>query len=202
MRSFIPEGSQIDSRWYSAWGEQFGIPELAGDMANNPRIADRMTLSVFESMKIDVRSRFGEDEIVPVAQFIDDRNRLTNLCGLVMHGELIRTQVCRTEFEALCKVFSVEDLQIAACLPELHGGRSEFGFEINKLPELVLRSGKACIQAWKTGLSEQMALRLQLLETEEETQPEDFQQVSAELSSAIVLAVSRKLCGVSFAAAA
>ena len=199
MRPFLPEGSQIDPRWYSDWGEQFGVPELAGEMARNPRMADRMAYSVFDRMQIDTRASFSEDEIVPVAQYIDDRERLVTLCGLVLNGELIRSQVSRSGFETLLKSFSADDLKIAASLPHLHDSKSIFGIDINRLPALVSRAGEACVATWINGLSEQMQLRLRLLQSEAEQG--DGQTQKSKRSTDIVRAVSRRLCGLPEAAA-
>jgi len=193
MDTFIPDVEQIDAFWLQKWGETFGSPDLALSMFKNDRIRDRVYKQMLETSELDITAKFQPAEIVALNVFITKRERLKKVCGLVVHGKLIREKIGKSDFEFLSKTFDFDDLKLAMSLRDLHPDGEEFEVDFSRLAEMVKRSGETCVDRWREQQSDQMKLRLMLTE-DLSSQPElPHLHVSDEHISEIVGAVGMRL---------
>jgi len=190
MGQFLPSRDMINPRWFDRWGETFGSAELSRYMMLNERIFDRCRDRMLTAFGIDLRADISQEDIWAAQAYGEDHRRLARICGMVIHGEFLRTCVSRTDFEAISNVFTNDDLRIAVSLPHLHPPRSEFSADISKIETLIERCGKACIHAWKSGLGEEAGMRVYLMESDEELEDEITHTIDVQQANSIVTAVS------------
>jgi len=190
MPGFLPSRDMINPRWFDRWGETFGTAELSRYMMANERIFERCRDRMLTAFGIDLRADLSQEDIWAVQAYGEDHKRLARICGMVIHGEFLRTCVSKTDFEAISNVFTTEDLRIAVSLHHLHPPRSGFSADISKIETLIDRCGKACVHAWKSGLGEEAGMRVYLMEADEELEDEITHTIDAQQATSIITAVS------------
>lgn len=190
MTQFLPKRDEINPIWIAKWGESFGSAELAHQLASNDRIFDRLLIRMLEAFGIDTDAEIKPEDAWAATAYGADRERLSRICGMVIHGHYLKTCITRESFEVISSVFSVEDMKIAVSLHHLHPDRSNFSADPENIEKLIVRCGKACIHAWKSGLEEQIGMRVYLMEKDEEREEEIHSTVSTDLARKIVTAVS------------
>ncbi|MEO0327126.1 MAG: hypothetical protein AAF217_00870 [Pseudomonadota bacterium] len=193
MNPFLPSFGQVNRHWVQAWGESLGDTELAEKLVSNRRLADRAFNRMLNSFDMDLRATFPQDQIIAATAYAEDREKLVQLCGLTLQGKLLKSQVTKSDFDLIRKLFSIEDLRIAVSLSEFHQTETSFGSDIARLPELVARSGRACVGAWKSALSEQMSMRIQLMDDPNNTDEIIGQSVPVGSACNLVEAVSHHM---------
>ena len=193
MNRFLPERSDINPRWFHAWGESFGSSSLAIDMSNNDRIFARVRDRMFQAMGIDINAPLNEYDVLVAHAYATDKVRLARLCGMVFHGELLRNRISKSDFETISKIFDIDDLKLMASLRDLHAEDQTFQADMSKLSMLIERTGAACISSWKAGLDEQMGMRIHLMEADDEIEPEENTIVGTDIAKHIIMAVSQAL---------
>ncbi len=193
MSKFLPSRDEINQSWFERWGETFDAPQLALQMMSNDRLFDALRNRMFSSFGIDPNANMRPDDVVSAQAYGFDRERLARICGMVIHGEFLRTRISKSDFERISEVFSVEDLKIAVSLNHLHPEQSDFTADMSKIETLIVRCGKACIHSWKASLDEQIGMRVYLMETNEEREEEISNTISNAKARDIVVAVSTAL---------
>ena len=193
MNSFLPSRDEINQRWFERWGATFGSPELAYHMISNDRIYEAARKRMFESFGMDLDADIKPEDVTATQVYSSDRIRLARLCGMVIHGNFLRTRISKSDFEIISEVFSLEDLKIAVSLANLHPKQSEFEADMVRISTLIDRCGKACIHSWKAGLDEQIGMRVYLMETDEEQEEEVTHTIENTFAREIVIAVSNAL---------
>ncbi len=193
MNNYLPDRDEINPRWFERWGETFASPELALQMMANNRIFEAIRNRMFMAFGVDIKADMKPEDITSARIYGAERDRLARICGMVIHGDFLRTRISKSDFEMIANAFSVEDLKIAVSLVNLHPRQSEFTADMNKIETLIERCGKACIHSWKTSLDEQIGMRVYLMETNEEQEEEVTHTIEVNLARAIVIAVSTAL---------
>lgn len=164
MNSYIPSIDQIQPHWFEKWGATFGSTDLGAEMISNPRIRERAYQQMLDRSDIDQTAVLSEVELACIHAFTEKRDRLQKLCGLVVHGRCIRESVTKQSFDLISKQFGLDDLKLAMGLRDMHPDIGDFEIELARLGEMVTRSGLACIQQWRSSQSEQVQLRLALVD--------------------------------------
>jgi len=190
MNKFLPSRDEINPNWFERWGETFEAPQLALQMMSNDRLFVSMRGRMFTAFGIDPNAKIKPEDIASAQTYGIDRDRLARICGMVMHGDFLRTRTSKPEFEIISQAFSIEDLKIAVSLNHLHPKQSEFAADMDKIETLIVRCGKACIHSWKTSLDEQIGMRVYLMETNEEQEEEVTHTIESAKAREIVIAVS------------
>lgn len=190
MNKFLPGRDEINPSWFERWGETFDAPQLALQMMSNDRLSDAIRNRMFLSFGIDPNANMKQEDIVCAQAYGMDTDRLARICGMVIHGDFLRTRTSRSEFEIISQVFSLEDLKIAVSLNHLHPKQSDFTADMEQIETLIVRCGKACIHSWKTSLDEQIGMRIYLMETNEEREEEISHTIDSAMAREIVIAVS------------
>jgi len=190
MNKFLPSRDEINPNWFERWGETFEAPQLALQMMSNDRLFVSMRGRMFTAFGIDPNAKIKPEDIASAQTYGIDRDRLARICGMVMHGDFLRTRTSKSEFEIISQAFSIEDLKIAVSLNHLHPKQSEFAADMDKIETLIVRCGKACIHSWKTSLDEQIGMRVYLMETNEEQEEEVTHTIESAKAREIVIAVS------------
>ncbi len=193
MNKFLPSRDEINPSWFERWGETFDAPQLALQMMSNDRLFEAMRNRMFSTFGIDPNVNIKPEDIVSAQAYGIDRDRLARICGMVIHGDFLRTRTSRSDFEIISQVFSIEDLKIAVSLNHLHPKQSDFTPDMEKIETLIVRCGKACIHSWKTSLDEQIGMRVYLMETNEEQEEEISYTIESAMARDIVIAVSTAL---------
>lgn len=190
MARYLPNRDEINPRWFDKWGDTFGSPDLALQMVQNDRIFERMRNRMLEAFGIDLTADLSQEDIWAAQAYGADRERLARICGMIIHGEFLRTCVSKDDFNAIASVFSVEDLKMAVSLNHLHPKQSEFTTDASKITTLIDRAGKACIHSWKSGLSEEIGMRVYLMESDPELEEDVKNSIDISLANTIITAVS------------
>jgi hypothetical protein len=190
MSRFLPKRDEVNPEWFQRWGETFGAPDLALEMMANERVFEASRDRMLTAFGIDLNADLKPEDVMASSAYGNDRDRLSRICGMVMHGNFLRTRTSNSDFQILSGVFPVEDLKIAISLHHLHPQESEFKADMDMISTLIERSGKACIHSWKTTLDEQAGMRIYVMETNEEKEEEIMHSVDAVSARAIVNAVS------------
>jgi len=193
MSNFLPNRDEINPRWFERWGETFGSPQLALELIHNDRLFEATRNRMFATFGIDLMANIKPEDETAAKAYGADRERLTRICGMIIHGDFLRTCVSKSDFEIISEVFSLEDLKIAVSLNHLHPEQSEFTADMTKIATLIERCGKACVHSWKAGLDEQIGMRIYLMETDEEQEEEISHTIESKLARNIVIAVSMAL---------
>ena len=190
MGYYLPTRDEINSSWFERWGETFGSPALATKVLSNDRTSQIAQERMFTALGIDTKADIKPEDINAAQAYGADKKRLAHMCGMVIHGEFLRTCISKSDFEILSSVFTIEDLKTAISLSHLHQKQSDFTADMAKIEMLIEHSGKACISSWKTSLDEQIGMRIYLMETNEEQEEEFAHTIESSLARAIVIAVS------------
>ncbi len=190
MTQFLPNRDEINPRWFSRWGETFGSAELALQMTGNDRIFERMRGRMLEAFGINLKAELKQEDVWAAQAYGTDRNRLARICGMVIHGEFLRTCISKEDFNTIANVFSLEDLKTAVSLNHLHPKQSDFTTDASKIATLIERSGKSCIHAWKSSLEEEIGMRVYLMESDGELEEEITNSIDVGLANSIITAVS------------
>lgn len=190
MEKFLPNRDEINPSWFERWGEAFDAPQLALQMMSNDRLFSSLRNRMFTAFGIDLNASMKPEDIVSAQAYGDDKDRLARICGMVIHGDFLRTRISKADFERISQVFSIEDLKIAVSLNHLHPKQSHFTADMDKIETLIVRCGKACIHSWKTSLDEQIGMRVYLMETNEEREEEISNTIESAMAREIVIAVS------------
>lgn len=190
MEKFLPNRDEINPSWFERWGEAFDAPQLALQMMSNDRLFSSLRNRMFTAFGIDLNASMKPEDIVSAQAYGDDKDRLARICGMVIHGDFLRTRISKADFERISEVFSIEDLKIAVSLNHLHPKQSHFTADMDKIETLIVRCGKACIHSWKTSLDEQIGMRVYLMETNEEREEEISNTIESAMAREIVIAVS------------
>ncbi len=193
MGKYLPYRDEINPSWFERWGETFDSPELALQMMSNDRIFQATRNRMFEAFGMDIKAEIKPEDIASAQAYGAEKDRLARICGMVIHGDFLRTRISKSDFNMIADVFAVEDLKIAISLGALHPKQSEFTADMAKIETLIERSGKACIHSWKTSLDEQIGMRIYLMETNEEQEEEITHTIESSTARAIVIAVSTAL---------
>ena len=193
MAHYLPELEKIDTEWFELWGNTFGAPELVSAMLSNVRVRDRVARQMLHKSEVDLNASFSDVEQKVLRVFENDRNRLSLICGLVVHGRIIRGQVRKAGITALAKKFDWDDLRITASLRELHNDSQRFDIDLSRLDELVLRAGKMCLTQWRAGLNRQMQLRVDLMDRPHIEDVDSSLEIGIDYASAVVNAVCLRL---------
>lgn len=193
MNKFLPSRDEINPSWFERWGETFDAPQLALQMMSNDRLFASVSNRMFTAFGIDTNANIKSEDIISAQAYGIDRERLARICGMVIHGDFLRTRTSREEFEIISEVFSIEDLKIAVSLKHLHPEQSDFTADLAKIETLIVRCGIACIHSWKTSLDEQIGMRVYLMETNEEREEEISYTIASAQAREIVIAVSTAL---------
>lgn len=164
MSRFVPSIDHVDPEWFKRWGATFGSPELALEMFQNERLRDRTYEQMLAHSDVEADIEFSDVELACLHSFINVRERLERVCGLVMFGRHIRDSVSRTQFEKMSKLFSVDDLKLVIELRDFHPEADAFSVDLSRLQEMVSRAGEACLAIWREHQSEQLQLRLALID--------------------------------------
>lgn len=165
MNNFVPALEQVNPRCIEEWGGSFGSPQLAIDLIQNPRVRERAYRQMLDQGDLVSDAVFSDVELACLSSFVNDKARLTKLCGLVYHGEHIRGCISKNEFDLITRQYGFDDLKLAISMRELHpsvGG--DFDVELSRLGEMVSRSGQACLDCWRAHQSKQVQLRLSLVD--------------------------------------
>lgn len=190
MMKFLPNRDEINPKWFERWGETFGAPDLALHMMSNDRTFEATRNRMFQTFGINLNAEIKPEDINSAQAYGLDKDRLARICGMVIHGDFLRTRISKSDFEIISQVFSLEDLKIAVSLNHLHPQQSEFTADMSKIATLIERCGKACIHSWKTSLDEQIGMRVYLMETDEEQEEEITHIIEGAQARSIVIAVS------------
>ncbi len=190
MNKFLPNRDEINPSWFERWGETFDAPELALMMISNDRVFNTARTRMFEAFGINTNADIKPEDVITGEIYGTQRERLIRICGMVIHGDFLRTRISKSDFEMIAEAFSVDDLKIAVSLGHLHPKQSEFTADMSKIETLIDHCGKACLHSWKTGLDEQIGMRIYLMETTEEQEEEITHSIDAASARAIVIAVS------------
>lgn len=190
MNNYLPNRDEINPNWFERWGETFDSPELAMEMMSNDRIFKAARNRMFEAFGMDVHAKIKPEDVKSAEAYGAQKERLARICGMVIHGDFLRTRISKSDFEMIANAFSVEDLRIAVSLGHLHPKQSEFAADMSKIETLIERSGKACIHSWKASLDEQIGMRIYLMETTEEQEEEITHTIDTAVARSIVIAVS------------
>lgn len=190
MNTFLPNRDEINPSWYERWGEKFDSPQLAMQMMHNDRIFTAASNRMFEAFGIQLNAELKPEDIMSAQAYGSQRERLARICGMVIHGDFLRTRISKSDFEIIATAFSLEDLKIAVSLSHLHGKQSNFEADMSKLETLIDHTGKACIHSWKTSLDEQIGMRIYLMETHQEQEEEITHTIETSIARNIVIAVS------------
>lgn len=193
MNQFLPSRDEINPSWFERWGETFDAPQLALQMMSNDRLFASMRSRMFTAFGIDPNAEIKPEDTASAQAYGLDRERLARICGMVIHGDFLRTRTSRSDFQIISEVFSIEDLKIAVSLNHLHPKQSDFAADMTKIETLIVRCGKACIHSWKISLDEQIGMRVYLMETNEEQEEEISHTIESALARDIVIAVSTAL---------
>ena len=193
MNKFLPNRDEINPNWFERWGETFEAPQLALQMMSNDRIFVSMRKRMFTAFGIDPNANIKSQDIVSAQAYGIDRDRLARICGMVIHGDFLRTRTSKSDFDIISQAFSIEDLKIAVSLDHLHPKQSDFTADMEQIETLIVRCGKACIHSWKTSLDEQIGMRIYLMETNEEQEEEVSHTIESAMAREIVIAVSTAL---------
>jgi len=189
VRTHRVEPSNIYAIWYERWSASFASERLGVEMASNPRVAERTNARMLRAFGVDGDAGFKEEEHAALAICEHDPARLITLCGLVLNGSELRNCVSREAFSKLTENFADRDLRIALKLHAFHPSRSRFHTDMERLPDLVRRNGEACVNAWRRTVSEQMALRLQLMRDDRDGSSTETVMEDSKLAADIVEAV-------------
>lgn len=193
MGRFLPTRDMINQRWFDRWGETFGTAELSHYMMSNERIFERCRDRMLTAFGIDLKADIKQEDVWAAKAYGENRTRLARICGMVIHGEYLRSCISKEDYATISSVFSVEDLKIAVSLNHLHPPRSEFVADVSKIETLIERSGNACIHAWKSGLDKEIGMRVYLMESDEELEAEVTHTMKTAQANAIMTAVSLSL---------
>ncbi|MEL7428647.1 MAG: hypothetical protein AAFN43_01485 [Pseudomonadota bacterium] len=190
---FIPEADQVHPSWYHAWGEHVGTPEIGQILFQNQRLKQRVHEQMIRSSEIEIETRFDRDTLNALVAYATTRDQLMRLCGMVIHGKLLRENVSRLQFDQLAKSLPMEDMRIAVALRDFHIEDGERAVDLPRIKQLVERSGTACVALWKAALPRQSQLRLELLDEVGFELPEGNPEFGPDIASTIVVEVSRAL---------
>ena len=190
---FMPKADQIHESWFSEWGRQIGSERLGDALFKNARLKQRAYEHMVQLSDLELDFKYSDDEWIALNTYATQRDALLRICGMVIHGRLLRANIAKSEFELLTKSLPPEELRIAVNLRGLHIEDDDRAVDLPRVNQLIERSGANCLAVWRENLPNQSQLRLELLEEFEALALGSNGEVGPELAKEIVTQVSRAL---------
>lgn len=177
---------QISPEWLSVWGENFGAPQAGKLIGDDNRVSHRLVKRLCDIAGVDVNQPLSPDAERSIHVYINMREKLIKLCGLIFQGDVLKHLVMQADFELLSSQFSEDEMRFAVQQTDLHQSMSEHSIDMENMSKLVEYLGDDCIRGWLRQLDEQTFLKLNLFTQELPKAADHGELINPETASSIV----------------